>query len=274
MAIIIAIKNQTSVLPDAVVREAVTAIQVQLNRDWQVAWKTTATVIFLRKNQAVPATAWPIFLMDSTDNPGTLGYHTETNRGTPFGRVFVKTAIQYGYSWTITLSHEVLELMGNPWANETVFRQNSDTTGMLYYMEVCDPCEDDRYGYKIGNVMVSDFVYPAWFDDYQLRSGTRYDHCGHITAPFQILQNGYMAVFNVPNISGWNIVTRDNEVVQFEGDGNQRVRPGRMEPEPPPPPPPPVVLEDVVIPVNELGELPPPVVPEPPPIAAELQGMF
>lgn len=92
----IAIQNLSTVLSDVAVKNAVAALQIQLDRDWQPAWGTTATLIFYSRTQNIPNTYWPIYILDNSDVSGALGYHTETNTGRPLGRVFAKTAAQYG----------------------------------------------------------------------------------------------------------------------------------------------------------------------------------
>jgi len=208
----IAIKNQSTVVTDTQVTAVTTALQIQLDRDYAPAWGETATLVFLNKNQPVPAGAWPIYVLDTSDVAGALGYHDES-LGVPYGRIFVKTCVQYRYSWTVTLSHELLEMINNPNVNLTVFNQASNTRGRIYFHEVGDACEDDNYGYLINGIKVSDFVWPAWFDPAQTAPGTRYDQQRAISAPFQILPGGYVSVFAVSGGSGWTTLThRDVEV--------------------------------------------------------------
>jgi hypothetical protein len=66
-------------------------------------------------------------------------------------------------------------MLGDPNVNLTVFVQNSNTAGTLYAYEVCDPCEDDSLGYHIDNILLSDFVYPAWFEGFRTESSTQFD---------------------------------------------------------------------------------------------------
>jgi len=203
----IAIKNQSTVLTDTQVQTAVTALQIQVTRDWAPVWRTTATLIFLNKNQAVPAGAWPIYILDTSDVSGALGYHDESATGVPYGRIFAKDAARYGYSWTVTLSHELLEMLADPNVNLTVFRQTGATTGTIYGYEVCDAVEADAMGYKINNILVSNFVYPSWYDQYQTVSGNQYDYGRRLTAPFQVGTGGYVSIFNVSKGSGWTQIT-------------------------------------------------------------------
>lgn len=220
----IGIQNLSTVLTDSQVQAAVAALQIQLDRDFFAGWGFSASLQFLTKTQPVPLNVWPIYVLDNTDTAGALGYHDESNKGVPYGRIFAKTCMQYGYSWTVTLSHELLEMMANPNINLTVFNQSSNTAGTIYFHEIGDPCEDDSFGYTINGILVSDFVWPAWFDPTQTAAGTRYDQGGHCTAPFQVLHNGYVSIFNVSRGSGWTTITRDNVEVPNGSDASGRNR--------------------------------------------------
>ncbi len=101
-------------------------------------------------------------------------------------------------------SHELLEMLIDPDINLTAFVQPTPTEGKLYAYEVCDACEADEYGYTIGTVLVSDFVYPAWFELLPTSTGTKqYDYRNKISQPFQLLPGGYIGVFDVFAGSGW-----------------------------------------------------------------------
>lgn len=216
----------STAVTDAQVQALATALQTQVSRDLYPAWNVTAVVTSLTRTQAIPVGAWPLYILDNADIQGALGYHDET-LGVPYGRVFVKTAQQYGYSWTVTASHELLEMLVNPHVNLTVFNQTSNIAGSIYFAEVGDPCEADSFGYKINNILVSDFAYPAWFDSTQTARGTQYDYSRKLTAPFQIGTGGYVSVFNVTRGSGWTTLTHgDVEVSDFDNKSG-RNRPSR-----------------------------------------------
>lgn len=215
----IAIQNSSTVLSDAQVQAAIAALQTQLDRDWQAAWGTTATLVFVSKTQGIATGHWPIYILDTSDVSGALGYHDETAAGLPYGRIFAKDDITYGYNWTVTLSHELLEMMLDPYVNLTVFRQTTNTAGMLYAYEACDACEADNLGYQINGIQVSDFVWPAWFDTTITNTaGHRYDQMNHLTAPFQLYSGGYIGVFQVTNGSGWSSINAENVIGPPDAD--------------------------------------------------------
>ena len=101
----------------------------------------------------------------NTDQANALGYHTTTSTGLPLGKVFAVDAQQAGVPWSITFSHEALEMLIDPFAITCVFAQYSTTTGILIAYEICDPCQNTSY--SIGGTLVSDFILPAWFDYFQ-----------------------------------------------------------------------------------------------------------
>jgi hypothetical protein len=141
-------------------------------------------------------------ILDSSDQAGDLGYHDLTDEGLPQGKVFAKTDMADGSQWSVTCSHELLEMLVDPDINLTATVQPDVNHMILYSYEVCDPCEYDPYGYKIDNVLVSDFVHPAWFQTFS-NGSAQFDHMKHITAPLQLLPGGYIQTYNVTQGFGW-----------------------------------------------------------------------
>jgi hypothetical protein len=59
-----------------------------------------------------------IYLWDAaSDVPTALGYHASHNLGLAYGFVFTEFSERLGEHWSVTLSHEVLELIADPNAN-------------------------------------------------------------------------------------------------------------------------------------------------------------
>lgn len=204
----IGIINLSTVVLQFQVQSAAMALQTQIDRDFSPIWGIDATIIVLRSGQQIPAGTWLIYIMDTSDQQGALGYHelSGTNN-VPVGRVFAKDDLKYGLSWTVTLSHEVIEMLGDPFIDTTVFVQESDTTGTLYAYELCDAVEDDSLGYKINGVLLSNFVYPTWFEPGQ-KTGVKFDKCGILKTPFELAKGGYISVFPVnPTTTGWSMIT-------------------------------------------------------------------
>ena len=202
-AIKISIINASTVLTDAQVQKVVPALQTQVHRDFYPAWGVDADLTFVPKGSKPAKGTWQLVILDNSDQAGALGYHDLTKDGLPLGKVFADSDLQYKLQWSVTASHELLEMLGDPDINLTAFVQKDDYSGRLYAYEVCDACEADEQGYAINGTQVSDFVYPAWFESFRKTGSTQFDHGKHIKAPFQLLKDGYIGVFDVGSGGGW-----------------------------------------------------------------------
>jgi hypothetical protein len=223
----ISVINESTVLADTDVVPVVAALQKQVTGDFLPAWGTNAELNLVAKGTQPPNGSWWLVLLDDTDQANALGYHDLTSDGLPIGKAFVASDLKAGTSWTVTASHELLEMLGDPNINLTVFVQNTNTAGILYAYEVCDACEDDSLGYKIDNVLVSDFVYPSWFESFRTEGSTQFDRMSKIQTPFQLLVNGYIGVFNVTAGTGWQQQTaekRPANLMHRGGIGTRRER--------------------------------------------------
>jgi len=207
----IAIINACTAVTDAQIAALVPDLRTQVSRDFAPAWGIDASLTFVPKGKTPPKGAWWLSLMDNSDEQGALGYHDVTSEGLPLGKAFIATDIKYGYNWTITVSHELLEMLADPEIDLTVFDQKSNTAGTLYAYEVCDACEDDSFGYVVGAHTLSDFVYPAWFESTLKPGSTKMDHMGHISSPFQLLQGGYIGIYKVGQGGGWTQLTAEHK---------------------------------------------------------------
>jgi hypothetical protein len=203
----ISLLNRSTALTDKDVSAALPAFQTQVHRDFAPVWGVDADLAFVPSGKQPVAGSWQLGVFDNSDQAGALGYHDLTQDGLPLGKVFAQTDQQYGYKWTVTCSHELLEMLGDPDINLTAFVLQSSTTGRLYAYEVADACEADQYGYQIDGVTVSDFVYPAWFESFRGQGSTQFDYGNHITEPFALLPGGYIGVFDVGSGSGWTQIT-------------------------------------------------------------------
>ncbi len=146
----------------------------------------------MTKGAAPDAAEWLLSVLDVADEDA-LGYHATTGRGQPIGKVFAKTTIEAGDKWSVTLSHELLELLADPWIVTCVVDEKSQR---IYSYEVCDATEDDSLGYDISGVRVSDWVLPGyWERDISARYPLSF--CGHVHKPFEIAPGGYMSFIDL-----------------------------------------------------------------------------
>lgn len=182
----IQIVARTSLVSAAEVTAAVAALQVQVDRDYLPAYGGKGVNLeAVQVGEATDLSTWQVLLLDNSDQAGALGYHDVTPAGQPLGKVFVATDLQYGESWTVTTSHELLEMLADPNVDQTV----DDAQGWTYPRENCDAVEGDT-STELG-VLVSNFVLPSWFD---ARGKAPFDHLGKLRAPFTLDKGGYVSI--------------------------------------------------------------------------------
>lgn len=184
----IAVINEC-ILSDGELAKVVAALQIQVTRDFAPAWGGDgANLIFVPRGTAPPAGSWWLVALGKSDLAGDLGYHEMTDAGNPLGKAFVEDDIAHGLSWSVTLSHELLEMLADPQANQVVVTPD----GREFAREVCDPCEDDQFAYRIDGVRVSDFVLPCYFT--RSDGETRFSFTGALRAPAPaLLTGGYLS---------------------------------------------------------------------------------
>jgi len=156
----IALISKLKGIPRARLLRVARAVETQVNRDFAPFWKKRCKIHVMDESQPLPKSWWPITIKARTPKPTSDGYH-DVKQGRPFAFVF------YSRSWPLTFSHEVLEMLGNPFAKNTVkgpWPPPHHQTRIVHYdMEMCDPVEDARYGYLIDGIKLSDFITPAYF---------------------------------------------------------------------------------------------------------------
>jgi hypothetical protein len=212
---VIAITNASTCLSDVQVSAAIPALQRQVTVDFRAHWDADCQLEFLAKDQPLPEGWWQISVTDNPDQAGALGYHELTSRGTPLGKVFAGLDLQSGASWTVTLSHELLEMLADPWINWCV----QGTDGKVYALAVCDAVEAARLGSEIDGVLVSDFITPSWLEP---THADRVDFKRRIAKSLEVASGGYISVLNASG--GWTQVAARSEVPAAIPLGSRRQR--------------------------------------------------
>ena len=210
MAHQIAIVNRSTVLSDDEVHRISAALQTQVSRDLTPLWGSADRELrFIPSTESAPKGLWWVVVLDGSDQAGARGYHDITPDGLPIGKAFAATDLMFGMQPSVTVSHELLEMIIDPSINLT-----AQSGPNFYAYEICDPCEDDVYSYGIDGVRVSDFVTPAWFRSYE-KPGTRFDYAAYINSPLQVLKGGFAQYLNPAAGTGWHLVLGDR-VPQFK----------------------------------------------------------
>jgi hypothetical protein len=163
----IAIINESKLKHERI-EAAVKGINLQLKEDFCPAWSIKASCRYYTKKGFEKARAGlqgVIYIRDKPDarDEGTLGYHdSDIKTGFSLGYVFVEVAKAMGENWTVTLSHEVLEMALNPDVNYfAISNTGISRRTLIYWLEACDPVQSMTY--KKGRIEVSNFVLPHYF---------------------------------------------------------------------------------------------------------------
>jgi len=194
----ISVINLTNgLLSDFEVITAIRAVNRQIKEDFEPYWNIGGTLRLEGASTNEPDADNPLdlqgeaimYIWDKSDIPNALGYHEANYRGIPYGFVFMDIATDIGENWTVTFSHEVLELIGDRQANSLIRgpHPNDRRRKVYHWHEMCDAVQDESY--KIDGVAVSNFVLPLYFTESE-ELGSRNDFLGtKYTSPKDNTQN-------------------------------------------------------------------------------------
>jgi hypothetical protein len=195
------------------------ALQTQVIRDLSPLWGISGLVSAFEALRDVPPGYNPLVIVGVDDLSGNQhGFHFAAD-GQPIG------LIEYGDGWSVWASHELIEMLCDPWGNRTVTGPSlqADQGEVDYLVEVCDPCQ--RGTYEINGVPVSDFVTPQYYHPINI-DGARYSFMGTVKQPRQLLEGGYISwLTRPPDDQIWqaraqqaaNGELREPEIEQYEG---------------------------------------------------------
>lgn len=163
------------------------ALQRQATRDFGPVWDVFATVDAFPRLEDVPVGYWPMIVRDDIGFEGAAGIHLDKD-GQPFA------LITFGDSWSLTASHEMLEMLADPVGNRLIPGPSPkpDQGRVEFLVEVCDPSEAAEFGYTVNDILVSDFYTPRFFEPLAVE-GARYSFTGAIKQPREILRGGYIS---------------------------------------------------------------------------------
>lgn len=186
MPVHVALVDATDTISASDLAEVAGALNQQVQSDFAPTWHVAATVGAYPK---APPHTWRIELRRELDQPGALGYHADENHQ-PYSLVDVDDGV-----WTSTASHELLEMLGDPWGNRlhaasALAGWEGSSTRVQYLVELCDPCE--KFSYQIGGIEVSDFLLPDFYRSTN-RGTHRYSFLGSLTSALEIAEGGYIS---------------------------------------------------------------------------------
>jgi hypothetical protein len=166
----------------------IAALQKYVDRHLAPVWGTPARLV---KSRGFLKGAWAIVFLDSEDDAGLEGYHDVTPEGLPMSKVFVKNTLDLGDPVSLTASHELAEMLVDPAAN---LYSTGPRPSRLYDYEVADPVEE--LSFKVDGIVMSDFVYPSYFEMFHKPGSTQFDHLGVLKRPFELDKGGYQSYWS------------------------------------------------------------------------------
>jgi hypothetical protein len=221
---VISVINHTEgQIKDEELQVAIRAVNRQIQDDFEPHWSLGATLRLEGRSTPAPRKNdvsdmrgdAVLYLWNKTDVPGALGYHDQNNRGVPYGFVFTELSQAVGESWTVTLSHEALELVGDSEVNLLVMGPHpaQPQQTVFHWYEMCDAVQAESYA--IDGIEVSNFVLPLYFTGGEELAG-RNDflgraHNGRTLQSFNVNPGGYVGFFNPATNAHETFALRDDK---------------------------------------------------------------
>lgn len=208
----VGILNGSTLVSDDQCRQIAAAVNQQFAEDVLPAWgRERSFCLWLPggTGRTVPAGVLPIWVLDSPDVSGALGYHDEGLDGLISGKVFAKPVLDagggildpgsIGDSVSAVVSHEAIEAKFDPninlWADGPLTVAGQTFASVAF--ELCDPVQAGAYrkGGQNG-VLVSDFVLRAWFDPHNAKGP--FNFLQTLKSPLSVDSGGYAILRNAP----------------------------------------------------------------------------
>lgn len=246
---IISIINHSKSISDEELQTVIRSINRQIAQDFEPYWSFGASLRLegsIGKRPSVRTLSdmrgdAVLYLVDGTGVIGATGWHELNYRDIPYGFVFLGLCEKLHEPWTVTFSHEALELVGDPMANLLVEGSHPfDLRRKVFHLfEMCDAVQCETY--LIEGVEVSNFVLPSYFSPGE-QKGRRNDFLGRTydgkTLPsFGMNPGGYINLFD-PRTRRWEQPMRDGDAATLLrkklknelklGRGYRRTHPGEM----------------------------------------------
>jgi hypothetical protein len=205
LTIHVALVADTDAVSAREITRVAAALDKQVTRDFGPRWGVLATVDPVFSLEDIPVGYWPLILRDRIKAPGADGFHKDR-----FGQPLALMALTD--SWSLTASHECLEMLADPFGDRMIPGPSikRGEGRVSYLVEVCDPPESDEFAYTVNDVLVSDFITPAYYDPVKV-DGVRYSFTGAIERPRQVLEGGYISWRNQTNEHIEQLVVRNGE---------------------------------------------------------------
>jgi hypothetical protein len=193
------VNHAPSFLSNATIRRDIPGWEAAMNKDFAPVWGTNQVDIDLVDH--APRNGIEVLIVPQGPIQGALVYHTVVN-GEPEIVDYAGINDLYGYSNSVSITHEIEELLADPmtsafnqgWPYQYVSAQMPDGSQQqipmpkdsVWIQEVADPVE--AYAFRVDGVSISDFVTPNWWND-EVAGGFDYMHI--VGSPYTLAYGGY-----------------------------------------------------------------------------------
>ena len=204
----VAVVSLTSEVSNRSLMQAAAALQKQVTRDFSPYWGLPATVDAFEDLASVPSDYYHVVVFgDPGELADQLDVEIGADRAASLMQRFEREALQGIHlnaftrqpfalvaasdTWTVSLSHEVLEMLADPFGNRLVAAAHplQPDQRVKYLLEVCDPCLTAWY--PVNGVPVSDFCTPRYFDPVRV-DAISYSFTGALEHPLDMVEGGYL----------------------------------------------------------------------------------
>jgi hypothetical protein len=204
----LALVSESKEIDLAAVTRVAAALDKQATRDFAPIWGINSSIHAFKRLEDVPLGYWPMVVQNDIGFEGAAGIHLDKD-GQPYA------LITSGEGWSLTASHETLEMLADPFGNRVIAGKSiMEGQGRVRYLvEVSDPSEAAEFAYTVNDIMVSDFYTPSYFDPVKA-VGVRYSFTGAITEPREVLKGGYLS-WHEPVSDHWFQATFFGAALEF-----------------------------------------------------------
>lgn len=220
-------------ITDIRMQKVIRAINIQIARDFEPYWGFGAT---LRLEGHTARKGKQRFQFEPLDmrgdgvlyvldkfNKDLAGAHDADFRGVPAGVVYLDVSRGLKEDWTVSLSHEALEMIGDPQINLVVQGPHPEEgdRDVFHWFEMCDAVQAQTY--PIDGIDVSDFVLPLYFTP-SAEPGSRNNFMGALARGRTLFQLPSFGVAPGGYIGYFDPLETDNLTYEHAGDALARKR--------------------------------------------------
>jgi hypothetical protein len=220
-------------ITDLGMQKVIRAVNMQIECDFEPYWSFGATLRLeghTGSRKKGPQSYEPLdmrgdgvlYVVDKYD-PELAGEHYKDFRGVPAGVVYLDMSQGLQEDWSVTLSHEALEMIADPQTNLVVQGPHpvQRDREVFHWFEMCDAVQAQSY--EIDGIGVSDFVLPLYFTP-NGEPGSRNNFMGTVLrgkkltklTSFNVAHGGYIGFFDPTK--------GENDIFEHAGDTLARHR--------------------------------------------------